>query len=270
MPIVPLDLHELFPDEDYRFHLTLRKGDLSAFFVPANDSILEERRRWLIDEPGMVVAQSEGCQTLVREMERLASGWGKIPEREIGSDCLAARLSNLGAALEPDFMLLSKDAVGVYRLRAGVVCFPSSWVLGDKIGRSLEEIHGVVPGLNTSLAATIDRFLEKLKPGSPFEWANWGLAGTPALNMHPKLGRPRIALPLNPERVWLRVEDQILASLPSGGGILFGIRIRTLPLQAILKDHELRRRFRRALLSMPDELATYKGISPFRSALLAA
>jgi hypothetical protein len=142
-------------------------------------------------------------------------------------------------------------------------------VLSEKIGRGLEEIHGVVPGLNASLAVTIDRFLERLKPGAPFERANWGLAGTPELNMHPNLGRTRIALPLDLDRVWLRIEDQILASLPSGGGVLFGIRIRALPLQSILKDPTLRSGFHRALATMPEALAAYKGISPIRAALLA-
>ena len=69
MPTVPLEIHELFPDEDYRFHLTLRKGDLGAFFSPANPAVLEERRRWLNDDSETVLAQSEGCQPLVREME---------------------------------------------------------------------------------------------------------------------------------------------------------------------------------------------------------
>ena len=269
MPTVPLEIHELFPDEDYRFHLTLRKGDLGAFFSPANPAVLEERRRWLNDDSETVLAQSEGCQPLVREMEALASGWGKLANRGDGNDSVTERLSILGGALEPDFMLLSKDPGGIYRLRAGVVCFPSSWVLSEKIGRGLEEIHGVVPGLNASLAATIDRFLERLKPGAPFERANWGLAGTPELNMHPNLGRTRIALPLDLDRVWLRIEDQILASLPSGGGVLFGIRIRALPLQSILKDPTLRSGFHRALATMPEALAAYKGISPIRAALLA-
>jgi hypothetical protein len=46
-------LAELFPDGDYRFHLTLRRAEPRDFFAPRDDSgrVLAERRRWLESDP---------------------------------------------------------------------------------------------------------------------------------------------------------------------------------------------------------------------------
>ena len=93
---------------------------------------------------------------------------------------------------------------------AGVVCFPSSWALAEKIGHPLDFIHAVVPGLNSSIGSIIDTFLSRLEPGIAYERSNWGIAATPELNLHPSLNRPRLKAPLPPDRTWIRVEDQIL------------------------------------------------------------
>ncbi|MES1166778.1 MAG: heme-dependent oxidative N-demethylase subunit alpha family protein, partial [Pseudomonadota bacterium] len=153
------------------------------------------------------------------------------------------------------------------RLRAGAVCFPSSWALTEKTGLTLDEIHGVVPGLNPALAPAIGQFLGKLRPGAPFERANWGLAATPELNLHPALARPRLGA-LDVPRTWVRVEYQILAALPQTSGILFGIHIRNVPLAEILADPALRAGLHRALATMPDALAAYKGLTPVRADLI--
>jgi hypothetical protein len=46
--------HErLFPDEDYRFHLRMERGDPAAFFAPTplHEQLIAERRGWLRIEP---------------------------------------------------------------------------------------------------------------------------------------------------------------------------------------------------------------------------
>ena len=267
---MPLPLNELFPEEDYRFHLTLRKGDLGAFFSCASDSVLEERARWLLDDSGRFAAETEGSEPLIAEFEAMASKWAKKAlsnGKAIGT--LPERLVALGCGLEPDFMLLSKDRAGIFRLAAGVVCFPSSWALGDKNGERFRRHSRTRSGLNAALGTTIGQFLGSLKPGASFERANWGLSATPELNMHPSLGRPCLASPLKAADAWLRIEDQLFAAMPASGGILFAIRLRVISLSAILDDPQLRSGFRRALATMPESLATYKGIAPVRGALLS-
>jgi hypothetical protein len=257
---MPLPLTELFPEEDYLFHLTLRKGNLTDFFREPDPEALAERRRGLDTDPSRYAAMAEAAEPLLSETESWVASWS--PSLSIPSSATTdQRLRSLGRALAPDFMLLSRDPDGTFRLQAAVVCFPSSWVPAEKIGLSLDDIHQIVPRLNATLGATISQFLTRLRPGTAYERANWGLAATPERNMHPALHRPRLGLPVDPSRIWLRIEDQILAALPVTGGILFGIRLRVIPLPAILADPQLKSGFLRALATMPKDLAEYKGLS---------
>lgn len=260
---MPLPLSELFPDRDYRFHLTLRKGDLGAFFGAPEPGMLAERRRWLGSDPARYVVGREAEAMLVAEAEGLLRG-------AAGDGGVADRLAQVGGSVEADFVLLARDAAGAFRLRAAVVCFPSWWAVTEKIGLTLDEIHGVVPGLNPAMAPVIGPFLDKLRPGAPCERANWGLAATPELNLHPALGRPRLVAGLRIESMWVRIEDQILAAMPATGGILFGIRLRVLPVAAFLADPALRAGLGRALATMSDELAAYKGLADVRADLIMA
>lgn len=269
---MPFALAELFPDQDYRFHLTLRRGDTRAFFRPHTPQTLIERRHWLDTDPIPYAAATPDAGPLIAQMESLVASWGDQapPASAAATDTdLLSRLVTLGKSLEPDFLLLQPNAAGEFVLKAGVVCFPSWWAVTEKIGLPLESIHDVVPGLNPALGSAVGTFLGKLKPGSPYERSNWGIAATPELNLHPALERPRLRSPLDPERTWIRVEDQILAALPADQGLLFGIALRIIPLSAILQDPAVRVGFHRALTTLPPALATYKGLTPVLPELLA-
>lgn len=264
-------LAELFPDADYRFHLTLRRGEPRDFFAPQDPTgrMLAERRRWLDSHPGRHAQVTAEGVPLLAEFAALCAGWGVAR---------AGGLAQLGAELEPDFLLLSADADGAFRLRGGVLCFPTGWALEEKLGHTVEFIHGVVPGLNPALGAPINQFLSRLRPGAAYLRDNWGLAATDELNLHP--GR-RGELPTFPaigeavasialDRVWLRVEHQALMALPQTGGIVFGIRIALHRLDEVARDRAAAAGLARALRSMPADLAAYKRIDGIRAAVLTA
>jgi len=170
--------------------------------------------------------------------------------------------------LEPDFLLLSRDPAGLFRLRGGALCFPTGWALEEKLGHTLDFIHGVVPGLNAALGPPIQQFLTRLKPGAAFLRANWGLAATDALNLHPARRVPPPALPVALARLWLRVEHQALCALPRTGGIVFGIRVALHRLDDVARDPAVAAGLARALVSMPDALAAYKGLAAIRAGLV--
>ena len=256
-----IPLSELFPPEDYRFHLSLRRGDLETFFARSDDAsrVLRERQHWLQQEPKRYAAvQPEGEGLAVKWVERVRQ-WG------VQGDTIV----EIGGQLEPDFLLLARDGAGEFRLRAGALVFPTSWALEEKLGHTLDWIHDMVPGLNAALRAPIRQFLHRLKPGGvPYLRSNWGLAATDALNLHPSRPRPRLAADVSPDRVWLRVEHQILAAMGDTEGIVFGIRIALHPLNTLLADPSLRAGFHRALRTMPADLAAYKGLAEARARLL--
>lgn len=252
------ELADLFPDGDYRFHLTLRRGEPRDFFRPRDRTgrVLAERARWLATEPARYAALTPEGESLLAEFAASATEWRATDPlaHARGYDGLAA----LGAALEPDFLLLSPDAAGAFRLRGGALCFPTGWALEEKLGHTLDFIHGVVPGLNPVLASPIQQFLAKLKPGVAFHRDNWGLAATDELNLHPMRGHAAPDLPITPERLWLRVEHQALVALPRSGGVVFGIRIALHRLDDVARNPAAAKGLRRALESMSPAVAAYK------------
>jgi hypothetical protein len=66
----------------------------------------------------------------------------------------------------------------------------------------------------------------------------------------------------------LRVEHQSLIALPQTGGILFGIRVVNHAFTSVQADAVARLRLRRALQTMPDEVAQYKGLLTIRQKLV--
>jgi len=246
-------LARLFPEGDYRFHLGLQRGEPAEFFASRDQTgtLLAERRRWLAETPKRYAGILPGGEDAAAETLRLSAEWGVPPQ---------SSLIALGGVLEPDLLLMVPDAKGVMRLQAGVLCFPTSWALEEKLGRTMEFIHGPVPGLNDAMGGQITQFLGRLKPGAAYFRQNWGIAATAELNMHPVLQRPRPGRPLDPAALWLRVEHQALLALPSGRGLIFGIRIELIPLTAVRADASAAAGLRRALLSMPDAMGAYKGI----------
>jgi hypothetical protein len=177
----------------------------------------------------------------------------------------------IGELLEPDFILLKHDREqnAGPRLVAGCVCFPSSWSLADKVGRPVEWIHSVVPGLNDQLGARIGTFLRRMTPGQAWLRANWGLSRSPELNQHPERHLPRLDANVTSDEVWLRVEHQALVALPKSGGILFGIRIAVHPLAEVKQDPTAWVGLRRAMRTMPELMAAYKGVSTARERILS-
>lgn len=252
------ELAELFPDGDYRFHLTLRRGEPRDFFLPrdASGRVRAERAHWLATEPARYAALTPEGEPLLADFAVAAADWGLI--EPLGDVHGGAALLNMGAALEPDFLLLSPDATGAFRLRGGALCFPTGWALEEKLGHTLDFIHGVVPGLNSALSGPIRQFLAKLKPGVAFYRDNWGLTATDELNLHPSRGHAAPDLPFAPERLWLRVEHQSLVALPRSGGVVFGIRIALHRLDEVARNPWAAKGLRRALASMSPEVAAYK------------
>ena len=263
-------LADLFPDGDFRFHLTLRRGDPEEFFRPRDPTgaVLSERQRWLASDPGRYMAVLPEAEPVVREFFGLASAWRLILAGASSAYLpVEGVLRDLGGALEPDLLFLSAGPDGKFRLQAGSLCFPTGWALVEKLGRTLDFIHGVVPGLNAALESPIHQFLSRLKPGPAFLRDNWGIAATAKLNLHPERKLPAPDLPARLDRLWLRVEHQALLALPESRGIVFGIRIALHRLDAVVSSPHAKG-LRHALETMPREVIAYKRLDRIHDYLL--
>ena len=265
-----MSLAELFPDGDYRFHLTLRRTDPREFFATRDGTgrVCVERARWLNADPACYCALRPEGEPAARELAAVSAPWLADGERiDPGSRSPQEILLEVGRRLEPDILLLNVDDEGRWRLRGGALCFPTGWALAEKLGHTIETIHGVVPGLNAALGNQIHQFLSRLKPGPAFLRANWGVAATDELNLHPARRIAAPDLPTSLDRLWLRVEHQALLAMPESRAVVFGIRIALHRLDAVARGPDAAG-LRRALASMPPDLVIYKRLERVRDYLL--
>ena len=252
----------LFPDADYRLPMNLHAGDARRFWAlsPDADTVLTERRRWIGMAPERHLLFVDGCHEAVAE----ATAWL--------SQATGCRFPDAHAAavgVEPDWVLLDGTASGGFHVLGGAVAFPSGWGLDDKLGRPLPAVHAPVPGLEATLGARIATFLTKLAAGAAWERENWGLSATPSLNHHPTLDHPRLDARATLDATWLRLEEQFLTRLPGSDAILFGIRVTNHRLDSLVATHPgMAARMARALTTMPEPLAAYKGLNAARAAIL--
>jgi hypothetical protein len=265
---LPYTTSDLFPAGDFAFHMRFRRGEISAFYknTAAHADIIAERRKWLAHDAQKYAAALPEAEPLLSEAVEVAKSLGI--SAPAGATPLETML-DVGGAWEPDLLLL-RSAPGNAQpvLVAGCVCFPSSWALEEKIGRPLDAIHTPVPTLNEQFANPVQQFLARMKPGISWERINWGLSRSPELNQHPSRKLPRLDANVSAEDVWFRAEYQSLISLPKTGGVLFGIRLVIEPLTKLLNDREFIEGLGRAIQSMPENIAAYKGIAPARERLL--
>jgi len=148
-------------------------------------------------------------------------------------------LATAGRLVQEDIILLRETPNG-HILHSGVVCFPASWTLAEKIGRSIAEIHKPVDRYDEALGRRVETVLGRIRAGAPLWRANWLRYNSPDL-FHPlPEGAQR---PFDPERrSWVRVEKQALARLPVTGSLLFVIHTQLVAEESLTsEEHALLR-----------------------------
>jgi hypothetical protein len=143
-------------------------------------------------------------------------------------------LAAAGRTVQEDLCLMVRRD-GAWHLDGAVLCFPSMWRLGDKLGRPAAAIHGPVTGYAAELADRVDRFLDRLEVTKPVWRRNVSLKATHALHL-PLAGEPPDPGnrgPVDGSTGWLRSERQTLRKLPASGAILFTIRTQLAPVTVL-------------------------------------
>ncbi len=261
------DWKRIFPDADHRWLMGLRPGDAAAYFAPqdASGTVLSERAHWLNSSPETYAALLPNAVDALAETVTLARRLGVDVGRHENP---VEQLRALGRAWEPDFVWMSPDETGTHRLIGGVVCFPSSWALADKLGRTMSETHRPVPGLNAALDRQIETFFARMIPGACWTRENVSYTRHPDLNQHPSRNLPPLAADISPDELLVRLEHQLLLKLPETGAILFGIRIENVPFRRVLELPDVSGRLARLLATMAADAAQYKGIAAARAQIV--
>ena len=264
-----LDLAEWI-DADARLAADLAEKERLAALYP--DAVFAA-------EPGTEAAQAEVLALLVAH---LPQRFPALYRHTANSMLVAGRPVRLAAApalqtaarLVQEDLLLMRRGEGGWRLAAASLSFPSSWRLGEKLGRPIHEIHAPVPGFGpgTRNDELIARMFDNMRPETGMLRWNWSVYGDDAL-FHPHDSPPRRFGPgARAENVFLRVERQTLRRLPASGDILFTIRVTVDPLAA-LERHSDAAMIAGALIAQLEALdaaeLAYKGLALERDRLVA-
>ncbi|MEM9277102.1 MAG: DUF3445 domain-containing protein [Pseudomonadota bacterium] len=166
--------------------------------------------------------------------------------------------------VQEDLVIMRKTEAG-WRLVAASVCFPSSWVLREKIGKVMHDIHAPVPGFQqgTRNATMIERIFDNLLIEQPVERFNWSVYNDDKLYHDDRAGEhfPDHET-VEQTGYFLRIEHQTLRKLPASGDILFTIRIHIDPIEMLAKRSDRAKlipEFVKTIRAMSEAEMDYKG-----------
>jgi hypothetical protein len=228
------------------------------------DAELALRRRLLAERHDEVFAALPGTEEAGAEvLELVADAVGAPPPP--ASD--VHPLERAGTLAQEDLCLMTESDEGLV-LGAAVLCFPSHWSLGDKIGRPTAMVHGPVPRYDPELRTKVDTFLTRLRPDRPVWRRNWTIHDHDEL-FAPAPPPPR---PLDPARLGdelvVRSERQTLRRLPRSGAVLFTIKTQQVPLGALQARPLVAARLAATIRSLPPEHLAGRAFGRFHAEIL--
>ena len=175
-------------------------------------------------------------------------------------------LELLTRAIQEDVCILRRRDEG-WVLIAGSVCFPSHWMLKDKIGKTLDEIHSPVPQINEAIGDIITKKMDEMERDKPVERFNWtySTSGT-LMNAGSRIPQRTISEEKVSE-TFIRVERQTLRKIDNGD-IIFTIRTYFHLIEQICRDKDLCSGLLSAILTTPKDVLEYRGMTPHRDVLV--
>jgi Haem-dependent oxidative N-demethylase, alpha subunit-like len=235
-----LDELELRPAPPHH-RMGTRALDLADWFAVdgLRRSELLLRQRLLDERPADVFAVLPSAEDACAEALELVAAWTAerrlVPEVEPDAD---AHPLAIAATLVQEDLCLMVRRDGRWHLDAAVLCFPSAWVLGEKVGHTVADVHAPVDHYASDLEGRVDVFFDRFRVDRPVWRRNLSLKTTPALYLPYSKSEP-LAAPAavldDGSPYWLRSERQTLRKLPRTGAILFGIRVQLAPASVLLQ-----------------------------------
>lgn len=205
---------------------TVRHADFQAQMV--------RRRQILRDHADVVIAARSEAEPAELELLSMINAHLGDGPRALTLKERFCPLTALGRLVAEDFCILLPDqASGEYRLAAAILCFPSRWLLSEKMGRPLTVIHDPVPDYDDSLARRVNRLFAALRPGRPLVRVNWTVHPTAELFLPLGLSDKQMMVSEPGGTLYLRTERQTLVRLPQSGAVVFGIKTSLSPLESL-------------------------------------
>jgi len=194
--------------------------------------------------PGSEAAQSEALEAALAVLaarDDFEVGPAKVvcPDgRHVPLD--AAPLEVLSHLVQEDICLLERaDADAEHVLTAGVMCFPASWMLQEKIGRPLMGVHAPVTEYDDALGKRVQRLFDGVQVGRPL-WRFNRLWYADADLFQPRAEAARRDPVTAQSYDFLRMEKQSILRLPRTRAVVFSIHTYVLRRQDVPADVEAR------------------------------
>ena len=198
------------------------------------DAQMARRREIMRDHPDIVIAATSDAEPAELELlSMLNTHLGDGP-RELNLKERFCPLTAMGHLVPEDFCIMLPDAAsGEYRLAAAILCFPSRWLLSEKMNRPLTAIHDPVPEYDDVLARRVNRVFQAVHVDRPLVRVNWTIHPTAELFLPLGLSDKQMMTAKPDSRMYLRTERQTLIRLPETGAVVFGIKTSVSPLETL-------------------------------------
>ena len=161
-------------------------------------------------------------------------------------------------------------------MEAGVITAPADWSLAFDAGMSFKQWHSPVPlAHQIGIFDRALKFLLNIQTDQPARRLNWTLTINPRMDTSSETlhewgaDRGTVTAENAGRKVHLRVEMQLMARLPRSHALMFGIRTYLASLEELASHPGWGRRLYRVIRDLPDPIADYKGITRYRTELLA-
>lgn len=138
-------------------------------------------------------------------------------------------LITLGHLVQEDLCLMEQDGAES-RLTAGILCFPASWSLRQKVGRAMVSIHEPVRPYDEGVAKRVQRLFDAIRPEQPLWRMNFLTYDDFALHQ-PRTEDQRRPRPTG--HFYVRCERQCLLRLPVTRAVVFTIHTYVVPAKTL-------------------------------------
>jgi hypothetical protein len=207
------------------------------------------RRRLLLEQRQHVFACTPFADGPAQEVADLVGEWHSayrphdvaLPDADEGHP-----LARVGSSIQEDLCVMVHHD-GAWRLEGAMLCFPSLWILQEKVGLPTALVHAPVPFYAEELSQKVDRLFGRMTAEKMIWRRNvsvWPalILWAPCHTLDPSL----IAVPPSDAAtppLWIRSERQTLRRLPETGAILFTIRVQTVPVAVLAHEPSRARDF---------------------------
>ncbi|KAK2467056.1 hypothetical protein APHAL10511_001314 [Amanita phalloides] len=210
------------------------------------ERLIERRKLYEMHGTG-VVDSLPGSESACRELAQMAIQFlcarypnqfafnkqtGVFYNRILDAECKVRETKPLLFLLEhvpEDFaIMLQKEETGLYHLCAAISCSSIGWLLQEKMGKPLHEIHEPVPYYKEKMELSMDRYFSKLQCDQPIQRGSWGFEiGQPLYlqSDHDEWRLRETQCPdLRLEDIHLRVDWQTLRRLPKSRAVVINFK----------------------------------------------